>query len=572
MRCFFILLLLVPALCVGPFVATGQEMDPTEAPEILAPTPAKVQLWTDKLGYNTGEQMSARLSLDPMGDTTEYKMFLYRENFKTAERKYIDTLPVSNALRDEVSDVLGMSGELITAHELSAAEGTVVWTGGVPVPGLWQFVAELRSADTTQVLKTAYAKFAVTQEMPTVLGGDGMDTEISTDTTWTNDKIYKIKHQVFVNAGATLTIEAGTLIVASGQIAVIVVEKGGKIMADGRRELPIVMTCDADVGVREPGCWGGLVVLGSAPTNHDEGTAEGVTPETRAVYGGDDPMDSSGVLRYVRVEFAGVDFNDDSQANAFGFHGVGAGTVIDHIQAHEGADDGIEFLGGTANCTYCVSSGSKDDSLGWAFGWTGTAQNVFVLQDASQGDRGIEADNNEEGQDSLPRSHPQLWNVTMVGGLAHSAVNSSVVSNQGIVLRLGTAVTGRNILVTGFGGVAVDVMGNSPGLFTDGTSSITNAIIHDNGGRVGDAQINGGVEALVEYMDVDPMLVNIRYEANPDPRPMAGSYAFTLGASSTPPSDGTLDTGALCVGAFCNGENWLEEWTFFGDEDDYDFE
>lgn len=86
MRCFFILLLLVPALCVGPFVATGQEMDPTEAPEILAPTPAKVQLWTDKLGYNTGEQMSARVSLDPMGDTTEYKMFLYRENFKTAER------------------------------------------------------------------------------------------------------------------------------------------------------------------------------------------------------------------------------------------------------------------------------------------------------------------------------------------------------------------------------------------------------------------------------------------------------------------------------------------------------
>ena len=572
MRRFVIPYLMLATLCAWPFVATGQETATdtatVESSAILAPTPSKVQLWTDKLGYSTGEQMSVRLSLDPMGDLTAYTKFLYRENIETGESKYIDALVNSYAFRDEVVDALGMSGDSIAAAALAAAEGTLVWSGDVPTSGLWHFVYELRSADTAQVVKKAYAKFVVTENSTVEYGADGTDTEISVDTTWSNDTIYKVKYQVFVNTGATLTIEAGTLIMASGQNAVIVVEKGGKIMAEGRREAPIVMTCDAAVGQRESGCWGGLIVLGNAPMTRGTGLAEGVVPETRPTYGGDDPMDSSGVLRYVRVEFAGVDFNPETQPNAFGFHGVGAGTVIDHIQAHEGEDDGIEFFGGSAACTYCVSSGAKDDSLDWAFGWQGTAQYVFIQQD-SNGDNGIEADNDSSGFDRTPRSHPTLYNVTMVGGLAN---DSQTTTNDGLRIRVGTKITARNVLVTGFGGDALAVRDNSVGFFTDGTSTIKNSIIHANGDNVGDAQINGDVATSIGYEDVDPMLVNVRYEANPDPRPMDASPALLVGAAATPPSDGTLDTAAQCIGAFCNGVNWLEEWTFFGDEFDYDVE
>ena len=573
MRRTWIALSFAVALCAVAFEAAAQQPSAPDAMEpstaaVLAPSPAKAALWTNKLGYLSGEQMNVYLTLDPMGDATEYTLFLYQENVETGERLYLSPFASSAGTSEAVEDAFGMSGDSITASTISARDQVSIRDANVPNPGLWHIVLEIRSADTTQVVKKAYAKFVVTSEPSVDLGFDGQDTEISEDTTWTNDRIYRVRYQVFVNSGATLTIEPGTLVLARGQNAVIVVEQGGKIMADGRQEAPIVMTCDQSVGLRESGCWAGLIVLGNAPMTRGTGLAEGVIPETRPTYGGDDEMDSSGVLRYVRVEFAGVDFNPETQPNAFGFHGIGSGTVISHIQAHEGEDDGIEFFGGTANCMYCVSSGSKDDSLDWAFGWQGTAQYIFIQQDP-QGDNGIEADNDSSGFDRTPRSHPTLYNATMIGGLQQ---DENSTSGDGMRIRVGTAITARNVILTGFGGDALDVRDNSPSLFTDGTSSIENSIIHANGAQMGTAQIKGGVESMVGFMDVAPMLVNVRYEANPDPRPMVGSPALKIGAGATPPSDGALDTGAQCIGAFCNGENWLEEWTFFGDEFDYDVE
>ena len=560
--------LLAVVLCAMPFVAAAQDSAETATRnEALAPTAMKAAIWTNKLGYSTGEQMDVYLTLNPMGDTNEYTWFVYRENIGTGERKYLPATK-GGPLTEDVIDTTAQAVPMYTSATVTATEQERIWRGSVPAPGLWQWVGELRNEDATQVVKKIYAKFVVSQQPRVELGFDGTDTEITEDTVWTNDTIYRLRHQVFVNPGATLTIQAGTLIQALGQNAVIVVEKGGKIMAEGRRDAPIVMTCDQPVGLRESGCWAGLIVLGNAPMTRGTGLAEGVIPETRPVYGGDDPLDSSGVLRYVRVEFAGVDFNPETQPNAFGFHGIGAGTVIEYIQAHEGEDDGIEFFGGTANCMYCVSSGSKDDSLDWAFGWQGMAQYVFIHQDP-QGDNGIEADNDSQGFDRTPRSHPHLYNVTMVGGLFQDE-NSS--SGDGMRIRVGTAITARNVVVMGFGGDALDVRDNSPSLFADGTSSIKNSILTLNGAKVGDAQIKGGVEASVEYMDVDPMLINVRYEANPDPRPMLGSPVRRIGNAATPPGvKSPFDSSAQFVGAF-GEENWLEEWTFFGDEFDYDVE
>lgn len=565
----WILLLLSAALCAGSFVTSAQVTTTSAGSAVLPNTPAKVVLWTDRLGYTTGDQIRVYATIDGMGDANAYTLFLYLENIESGRRWY--TAPEAaggGSLDESLVDYYGMRAGSFRAEALPSAEQAPVWSGSVTSEGLRQFVLEVRSSDTTQVVKRAYAKFVVSNQQPAPLGADGTDTEISEDTTWTNDTIYRIHHQVFVNPGATLTIEAGTLILAEGQNAVIVVERGAKIMALGRKEAPIVMTCDAPVGQRESGCWAGLIVLGNAPMTRGVGRAEGVIPEDRPVYGGDDPEDTSGVLRYVRVEFAGVDFNPETQPNAFGFHGLGSGTVIDHIQAHQGEDDGIEFFGGTANCRYCVSSGSKDDSLDWAFGWSGTAQYVYIQQDP-QGDNGIEADNDSRGFDRLPRSHPKLYNVTMVGGLIADDSPTNSHGGDGMRIRVGTAVTARNVIIAGFGGDALDVRDNSPALFSSGTSSIQNAIITANTGAAGAAQIKGVSAGLIGFEDVAPMLTNVRFEGNPDPRPIIGSPALGIGASATPPSTDDLETDAQFVGAF-GDENWLEEWTFFGDEIDYD--
>lgn len=569
MKRTWIHILLAAMLCGISVVATAQEnTSATVATYASMKTSAKAVIWTNKLGYATSDVISLYASVDARGDAGTYSLFVYRENIETGERMYLS--PGATAAAGASSapmDYYGNAAGAYNAATLPSLDQSRLWRGSISSPGLWHFVMEVRSPDTTQVVKRAFAKFVVSTHQPNPLGADGTDTEITEDTTWDNDTIWRIQHQVFVNAGATLTIEPGTLILARGQNAVIVVEKGAKIMAMGRKEAPIVMTCDEDVGLRESGCWAGLILLGNAPMTRGEGRAEGVLPETRPVYGGSDEADSSGELHYVRVEFAGVDFNPETQPNAFGFHGIGSGTVIDHIQAHEGEDDGIEFFGGTADCRYCVSSGSKDDSLDWAFGWSGTAQYVYIQQDP-QGDNGIEADNDSSGFDRTPRSSPNLYNVTMLGGLV--ADSSSAHSGDGMRLRRGTAVTARNVILTGFGGDALDVRDNSPALFTSGDSSIQASIIIGNSGQTEWTQLNGlGVDSI-GTMFTEPILVNVRYEGNPDPRPMAGSAALAVGSAVTPPSnDLMLDTSARYVGAF-GEENWLEEWTFFGDEFDYD--
>ncbi len=562
-------------LSCGPFIAASQvSQDEGPATEVESPlirlTPAKVTLWADKVAYTTGEQMSLYLTTDPMGDTNEYTEFVYLQDRETNVRQYLPAKKRTVTLSSTVVDSRGMAPDSFVAEAIPARTKQHFWRGGVPEPGLWQWVIEIRSADTTQVIKRAYAKFAVSRISPIVFGSGGTDTEISTDATWTNNHVYEIRHQVFVNSEATLTIEPGTVILAKGQNAALIVEEGGKIMAEGNRKFPIVMTCADRVGERAPGCWGGLVVLGNAPVTSGAGSAEGVTPSTRPTYGGDDSGDSSGVLRYVRVEFAGGgedEEDDESRLNAFGFHGVGSGTVIDHVQAHESGDDGIEFSGGTADCLYCVSSGSRDDSLGWAFGWRGTAQFVFIHQ-GQDGDNGIEADNDLGGFSRRPRSHPTLYNITMIGGLAQAADASS---GHGVAVATGSALTARNLIVAGFGVDGLNVQDTSTRLFANGTSSIKNWILYANFNASGDAQITSdpsGVAGYVEYLDTHPLLINVRYEANPDPRPVLGSPVLKVGAAAVPPSNGTLDTSAQYIGAFA-GENWLEEWTFFGPESEY---
>ena len=231
---------------------------------------------------------------------------------------------------------------------------------------------------------------------------------------WTNNFYYVLRGAVFVPEGATLNIQAGTRVIGeSGSVGTLIVLRGGRLNALGTREQPIVFTSDQPIGARARGDWGGLIINGRAPVNIEGG--EGVGEADTGVYGGDNPNDTSGIMRYVRIEFAGTEFSPDNELNGIAFQGVGRGGAYEYIQVHMNRDDALEWFGGTADIKYAVASNAADDSFDWTFGWTGRAQFIAIHQRSDDADWGIEADNNEFNNNLLPRSNPQIYNMTICG-------------------------------------------------------------------------------------------------------------------------------------------------------------
>ena len=251
-----------------------------------------IKIWTDRPDYRSDQEIRLYLELDPRSDGRAYTVFFYRESIDTGERRYLAPGTGSMELRDDVVDQYGQDESTRRATGLERVAAQVIWKGRVPYPGLWHFVAEIRSPGTTQVLRKAYAKFVVPRNGYRRLNRRGTTRSIATDTRLTSDWVYFLGDRLFVERGATLEIDAGTLFKAQGPAAGIVVQPGGRIAVRGRREAPVVMTCSSSVGRRAPGCWSGLAVLGQAPA--------GAAPD-----GSGGPDDSSGELRYLRVEFAG---------------------------------------------------------------------------------------------------------------------------------------------------------------------------------------------------------------------------------------------------------------------------
>src|SRR5687767_14063178 len=270
--------------------------------------------------------------------------------------------------------------------------------------------------------------------------------EVTGSETWVNTNYYVLRGAVFVRDAATLNIQAGTTIIGeSGSVGTLIVERGGRLMATGTPEAPIVFTSDQPVGTGNRGDWGGLIINGRARINFESGEAAG--EGDTGVYGGNNDNDNSGVLRYVRVEFSGIEFSPDNELNGIAFQAVGRGTQVDHVQAHMSRDDALEWFGGTVDAKYVVASNAADDSIDWTFGWTGRMQFVAVTQRGDDADNGIEADNNEFNNNVLPRSNPQIYNITMCGDPDQ---NEGAESPRAANLRRGTALTLRNFLITGF--------------------------------------------------------------------------------------------------------------------------
>jgi hypothetical protein len=391
---------------------------------------------------------------------------------------------------------------------------------------------------------------------------------ITSTVNWTNNYYYVLRGAVFVEEGGTLNIQAGTRVVGeAGSVGTLIVKRGGRLNAIGTREQPIVFTSDQPIGLRARGDWGGLIINGRAPLNIPGGEGEGEADT--GIYGGNEPNDNSGSLRYVRVEFAGTEFSPDNELNGIAFQGVGRGGSYDYIQVHMNKDDGVEFFGGTVDIRHLVLTNVGDDSLDWTFGWSGRVQYVVVSQRGDDADAGIEADNNEFNNELLPRSAPTVYNVTFCGDPDR---NEGGESTRGALLRRGTAGELRNFVIQGFKNVGLEVNGSSSlREATSGNLRVSNGVIFNTGAN-GTTYAPATTLALFANgtfpnvrLGQDPGVGNCFDHENPVWQPTStATLAGGQLAPATPPNDGFFEV-TTHVGAVPPppADDWTRGWTAF---------
>ena len=253
-------------------------------------------------------------------------------------------------------------------------------------------------------------------EEPVVNGEETVSGEISSDVTWTSNNIYKLDGKVYVTGGATLTIEAGTIIKGmEGQEAsasALIVTRGAKIMAEGTADNPIIFTSVIDditygekVGSnlkRETNeLWGGVAILGNAPTSAENGDKVGALEGIPAgndngKYGGDNAGDNSGMLKYVSIRHGGISIGEGNELNGLTLAGVGNGTTVENIEIYGTLDDGVECFGGTVNLKNVLVYYQGDDGIDLDQNYSGTIDNFAVIHGDGIGtDEGLEIDGPE---------------------------------------------------------------------------------------------------------------------------------------------------------------------------------
>lgn len=264
---------------------------------------------------------------------------------------------------------------------------------------------------------------------------------------------YLIKGQVFVQSGSTLTIQPGTVIMGDKATkGTLIISKGGKIMAEGTSTEPIVFTSGQPVGTRDRGDWGGLVILGNAPVNQNSPAIEGITPAV--IFGGNDSNDNSGVLKYVRVEFAGIELTPNNETNSITMGGVGKGTTMEYCQVSFGGDDGFEWFGGTINSKHLISFAMWDDDFDVDYGYSGLNQFGLAVRYPSYADQsgsnGFETDNGPNDNDVAPYTTGVFSNYTIIGPKLTSAQSINANFQHAMDMRRRTAVTIANSVFAGF--------------------------------------------------------------------------------------------------------------------------
>ncbi|RLJ33497.1 hypothetical protein CLU97_2980 [Chryseobacterium sp. 7] len=325
----------------------------------------------------------------------------------------------------------------------------------------------------------------IEEDGPTIIqnGGNGngdsenliLSGKITSSLTLKANKIYKLRGLVYVTNGATLTIEPGTKIVGEAdKNGALIITKGSKIMAEGTAANPIIFTSEKPSPKR--GDWAGVVILGNAPTNASFGGANGVgeiegginNSEGLGLYGGNNAADNSGVLKYVRIEYAGYAFLPDKEINGLTFGGVGNGTTVDYVEVAYANDDSFEWFGGTVNCSHLISYKGLDDDFDTDNGFSGNIQFGIAVRDSQvadvSGSNAFESDNDANGSTLTPQTSATFSNMTIIGPINSAAPGSiNALFQNALQIRRNSSISVFNSVFTGFPvGLFIDATKGAP--------------------------------------------------------------------------------------------------------------
>ena len=386
---------------------------------------------------------------------------------------------------------------------------------------------------------------------------------------------YILKGYVFVTERASLRFAAGSVIVSDTvQKGALIIERNARLFAEGTATEPIIFTSGKAPGSRTPGDWGGIVLLGNAPTNRSsEPIIEG---GINSKYGGTIVADNSGSLKFVRIEFAGIAADPNSEINGLTCGGVGSGTTLENIQVSYGNDDAYEFFGGTVNPKNLIAFATADDDFDFDFGFVGRLQFGISLRDplfVDGGDagNGIECDNDGTGTVATPRTRPVMSNFTFVG--PNGATGTAANHNFNTRFRRSTLFVLRNSILMGYqkGGFQFESDSTAQG-YIDGRSSFRHNLVHAvvepykvaNTTLITAAQVKAKAESVDSSKTytaaTDIMLENPFNLTAPNFAPKAGSPATAPNAASFVGLAGfTSVTYAGAIGT----NNWAQGWTSF---------
>ena len=453
----------------------------------------------------------------------------------------------------------------------------------------------------------------ITGEENTILEG-----RIIANRTLKANYTYKLRGLVYVTNGAILTIEPGTKIVGElNKNGALIITRGAKIIADGTAAKPIVFTSEAATPQR--GDWAGVVLLGNAPTNASFNGTAGIgeiegginNSDGLGLYGlgaSSNVADNSGILRYVRIEYAGYAFLPDKEINGLTFGGVGNQTIVDNVQVSYANDDSFEWFGGTVNCTHLISFRTLDDDFDTDNGFSGKVQFGISLRDSAIADisksEAFECDNDASGSDTKTtvttivgtngttiapvRTSAVFSNMTVLGPKVTATTNGNSLFLAGAQLRRNCEQSICNSLIMGWSG------GSVTGLYIDATKGTpTDLNLAPAGGLNFMNNIISGASAnAVKYgasttaptgattasitawvntasyantilpNNTDVALGDPFNYSNPDFNPTSSSPAAT-GASFAGTKLSTGFTQVAYKGACAVGDTWWKTWTSF---------
>jgi hypothetical protein len=415
-----------------------------------------------------------------------------------------------------------------------------------------------------------------------------------TTQTLTKGVRYLIKGQVFIKTGVTVTVEPGSVIFGDKATkGTLIVAPGGKLIADGTASQPIVFTSSQTVESRDRGDWGGIVVLGKAQVNQTNPAIEGINPPV--IYGGTDDTDNSGVFRYVRVEYAGIELTPNNETNSLTLGAVGSGTVMEYCQLSYGGDDGFEWFGGTVNGKYLISLGMWDDDFDIDFGYRGKVQFALAVRYPTfadqSGSNNIETDNGPNDNVTAFLTEGVISNLTAIGP---RLTNTQVINanyQHAVDMRRRTALTIANSVFvgmprgirmnqqsvydnynTGTGNLLNNVMSAPASTFTVGTGmTATATTIQNYWNANGNTTISGvdfetpatGIYATLGF-NLNIFYGNSTQNFYPqNPNFEVASGTLTSGASFTHPKlSNPFFTTTTYRGAF-GATDWTATWAEF---------